>query len=112
MLIVAAIETESILITGPILATMGLLLALFTQPLQSWSTLLFALSAPLVGVLIAIMIAAFEMGPDEGHRPTLFILLAYIIASSPLALITLRRLRHWEVSTTVSAPVAQFSMKT
>ncbi len=50
-MVAAYIELESILVTGPMLATIGFALAIVTLPLGSWLALLFSLSAPAVCAL-------------------------------------------------------------
>src|SRR5688572_20806012 len=52
-----AAEIESILFTGPALALIGLVLALVTRPLRSWSVLLYSLSGPLMSAFCAALIA-------------------------------------------------------
>jgi hypothetical protein len=96
VMVIAAVESiESIVVTGPIFALVGLLLALVTRALQSWAVLAFALSAPLVGALVSFMIALFELGPAEARTPTLVTLTIYLFLVSPAALVTFLRLICW-----------------
>ncbi len=105
MLIAASIIIESILTTGPVLAIVGLLLALFTRRLQSWPSLAFALSGPLVTAFISFLIAVFELDPAEAFTPTLTILTAYLLVISPFAVLSWLRILHWEtVGTTPARP--------
>ena len=109
----AGYSIESILATGPILACTGLLLGLATRPLQSWSILAFALSAPAVCTLIAILIAVFNLSPEEATSPTIVILGAYIVLMLPLAILSWRAIYRWSTfARNAERRLLQFSIKT
>ena len=113
MLIAAGVQTESIVATGPTLTVIGLLLGLTTRALQSKSALSFALSGPLVCTFIAFLIAALHWSPEEGHTPTLIVLITYVILIAPLAIISCREIWQWNTMAKDSpANAFQFRLKT
>ena len=59
------IEEETLLLTGPTLTFFGFLIAGVSVRKMSWSLLAFGLFTPLFTSLIAAMIAAFSMGPNQ-----------------------------------------------
>ena len=112
MLIAAAVSVESILVTGPLLSIVGLLLGSVTQPLRSWWTLLFALSAPLIAALISLVIAVFNLGPGLAQNPVVALMSIYLLFALPAAVVPFRIIRRWDVQSSVSRPTWQFSVKT
>jgi hypothetical protein len=112
LLIGAAIAIESILVTGPILAVIGLMFCLLSSQLQSWPTLVFALSGPIVTAIVALMIVLFELGPREAQRPAIAVLAMYLIAMLPIAGFSLIKIYRWENAPASTAPPWQFSLKT
>jgi hypothetical protein len=93
-----AIEIESILVTGPALAVVGLMLAIAARPLRSWSMLLYSLSGPLVSAFCATLIAALRWGPGEAEGPILGIFFIYAFLSIPTALMVFPEIRQWSTS--------------
>ena len=113
MLIAVVIDIEAILVTGPILAAVGLLLALATASIQSWSALAFALSGPFVAAFISFLIAVFDFSPEEAHTPTIAILITYLALIWPIAIMSLLRILRWRTTAIGSKrPIVRFSMKT
>jgi hypothetical protein len=112
MLIAAIVEIETILFVGPILSVIGLLHGFITRGFRSWSTLLFALSAPLVCGLIAMLIAACRWNPTEAHDPVVTITSVYLIFTAPLAALVLRRTRRLDTLPLSLTPAPwQFSLR-
>jgi hypothetical protein len=93
-----AIGIESILVTGPLLAIIGLVLAVLSMRLQSWSTFAFAVSAPFVAALIALMIALCGMGPREAEEPVLVVMSAYFFLVLPVAIFALTAISRWHIA--------------
>jgi hypothetical protein len=113
MLIAVIVDIEYILVTGPILAAIGLLLALAMTSIQSWSTLTFALSAPFVAAFISLLIAVFELGPTEARTPAIVVLISYLILIWPIAFMSFLRIVRWRtVANRANRPIVQFSLKT
>jgi hypothetical protein len=113
MLIAVLVDIEYILATGPILAAIGLLLSLATASIQSWSALTFALSGPFVAAFISLLIAVFELGPDEARTPAIVVLITYLALIWPIAFMSCLRIFRWRtIATGPNRPVVRFSMKT
>ncbi len=112
MLVAALIEIESIIGTGPALSIVGLLLAVVTWRLNSWEPIAFGVSGPLVCAVGAMLIAVNHWKPSSAERPIPILLAAYMLAATPLAIVSLRAIRRWQV---IELPeqrrVWQFSMK-
>jgi hypothetical protein len=90
-----AVRVESILGTLPALSINGLALVLLARPLCSWRVLAYGLSGPLVSVLCAALIFAFQWSPRQGAAPVLTILLAYATAAAVSAFLVLPEVLHW-----------------
>jgi hypothetical protein len=113
MLIAVVIDIETILVTGPILAAVGLLLALATGSIQSWSALAFSLSGPFVTAFISFLIAVFDFSPEEAYTPTIAVLITYLALFWPIAFMAFLRIRRWRTTAIgFNRPVVRFSMKT
>lgn len=113
MLLATLVNIEFILVTGPILAVLGLLLALASASIQSWSVLTFALSAPFVAAFISLLIAAFHLGPTEARTPAIVVLVTYLVLIGPIAFMSFLRLLRWRtVANRANRPVVRFSLKT
>jgi hypothetical protein len=112
LLVGAAIQIESILVLGPLLAIIGLMLGLVSLRLESWPALVFALSGPSVTAIVALMIAVFEFGPPEAQTPVVAVLSVYLLFLLPLAGFTLIKIRRWKSTSADLAAPWQFSLKT
>jgi hypothetical protein len=112
MLIATLVEIESILGIGPTLSIIGLALAAVTRRLNSWESIAFGLSGPLVCALGATLIAINRWAPSSAERPIAILLTAYVLAAAPLAALSLRAILRWQV---IMLPqqqrVWQYSMK-
>jgi hypothetical protein len=112
MFMAAAIKIESIVGTGPALSIIGLLLAIVTRRLNSWESMAFGVSGPLVCAVGAMLIAINHWGPGKAARPISMLLAAYLLAATPLAFLSLRAIRRWQVFVLPGQRRAwQFSMK-
>jgi hypothetical protein len=105
-IIAAAVEIESIVVTGPIAGIVGLLLALVAALLR-WRMLTAAsLSLPILGVIVFLAIILNSWSPREAQTPVTVMLLAYEVLAAPLWLRGLWRITHdsppgaakWQVS--------------
>src|SRR4051812_9969778 len=85
---------ESILLTGPLLAGIGLAMAVSVRPFGAWFPLLFAVSAPVVTALGAFVIAIFHLGPDAAYRPTVALLSVYVVLLVVASPFVFRELRQ------------------
>jgi hypothetical protein len=112
MFIAAVIDVESIIFTGPAFTLVGLAHALVTRSLQSWITLVFALSAPLVCAIIAVLIPIFDWRPNDARLPVITILLVYAIVIAPVAGRALQIAWQWQANNQARAVLPwQFSLK-
>lgn len=112
MLAGSLIEIETIIGTGPALSIIGLTLAVVTRRLNSWEPIAFGLSGPLICALAATLIAVYEWGPREAQRPIPWLLVAYLVSATPLAVLALRSILRWHVMILPNERRAwQFSMK-
>jgi hypothetical protein len=108
----AIIDIESIVGTGPALALIGLFLAVVVRRNESWFLLLFALSAPLVTALGALMIAVFHWGPPEAEAPITALLYVYALAMIPASVVAAHQiLRGNVVAVPASQKKWQFSLR-
>ena len=112
MSIAVWVDVESIVFTGPVLSVVGIALAIFTQRLRSWATLLFSLSGPLICALGAFLIAVFHLGPPEAQAPIAGLMTIYLLTAIPAAVIALREILDWDVdSSRQDRWVWRYSMK-
>jgi hypothetical protein len=108
----ACINIESIVFGFPALSIVGLVLALVSRVIASWTVMLFALSAPLVCATGALVIATFRMGPDDAAIPIASLLVVYGVLITPLAIVAARRIGAWQIDP-ASQPAApwRYSLK-
>jgi hypothetical protein len=112
VLLSACLNIESIVFGFPVLTILGLLLALVSRPIASWSAMLFALSAPVVCAIGALAIAAFEMMPDDAQTPIASMLVLYGMLITPVAVAAALRIRDWKVdATSRSSAFWRYSLK-
>jgi hypothetical protein len=90
------VDVESIVGTGPALSIVGLLLALATRRLNSWSAVAFGLSGPLVCALGAALIAVGDWSPGEAQQPITILLGAYFLMVMPLAVVSRFAILRWQ----------------
>src|SRR3954447_18863230 len=110
--IVAWHNVESIIVTGPLLALLGLALAVAVRPLCAWAPLLFALSAPAVAAVGAFVIAIFHLGPDAAYAPIVILLGTYIFLIIAAAPAVFGKLQRWSSTVSmVKTRAWQFSLK-
>jgi hypothetical protein len=111
----AIIQLETIVGTGPALTIVGLLLAVVTQRFNSWFLMLFALSAPLVCALGALLIAAFHWSPTAARSPIIALLTMYALPVIPASVIASFAILRGNGNIVSARPVAQttwqFSLK-
>jgi hypothetical protein len=93
-LIAALAAFESIVVAGPALSAAGLLLGSVTSRYGNRPILIYALSAPLVCSLCALLIAANSWGPSEAARPITTIIVAYTVVSAPCAIVALKQIHR------------------
>jgi hypothetical protein len=110
-LVAAAIEVESIVVTGPILTISGLFNAVMSSSSASWAKLFAGLSAPLVCALIAACIGVFDWNPDEAEGPIFVIMGLYLFILLPIAAFAFNRGYDPQAKATAELPRLQFSMK-
>ena len=65
----AFVDVETILVSCPVIAFLGLVLASASLPRISVNLLLFGLSCPVITSAIALLIASFDWGPQEASLP-------------------------------------------
>ena len=87
--VVAAMEIESIIVSGPVLSLLGLAIALNWRRSRSLATLAYGLSPSLLSLLVFALINIMEWGPREATTPVMMLLLAYEILFVPLGLAAL-----------------------
>ena len=112
MLIAAAMEIESILVTGPLLTIIGLLFATVTRRIGSIAVLVYGLSGPLMCALCAGLIAYYSWGPEPSRRPINSIIVAYTALIAPVAIGTFYRIRRFPAQSYARQPYAwRYSLK-
>jgi hypothetical protein len=79
------VQTETIVVSGPLLTIIGLAMATVTRPWFSWVALFVGLSAPAVCALGAFIIAVFQLGPSEANYPVMALLSIYLLCLVPTA---------------------------
>lgn len=104
-------DVESILGTCPVLAAIGLLLALVSMRGRSWFVMGFALSAPLVTCLIALLIAPFHWGPGAAQFTCTAVLAVYAAATLAAAPLAWRQIRGAPLRGLAARPPVRFSLK-
>jgi hypothetical protein len=82
--VVSILEVETILGTGLAVTVTGYAFAVYTWSLRSWRVLVYGLSGPLGISVLAAVIAAFQLGPDEGVIVIPCVLGAWMLISTPL----------------------------
>ncbi len=81
--VIAVIEIESIVFSGPLLSISGLLITFLSFRRDRLLGLLFGLSAPTVAAFCLFVIATLEWGPAEAHWPVAALLVLYGFFSIP-----------------------------
>src|SRR4051794_13123356 len=95
-LVVCWFNVESIIVTGPLLVLVGLALAVAVRPLGTWTPLFLGLSGPLVSALIAFLIAAFRLQPQQAEWPVFTIFAIYLVLIVPISVVTFGQIRAWD----------------
>ncbi len=85
-LVLAALQIESIVVTGPLLAVAGYALAIVSWRLSSWRVFALAISAPAATACIAAVIASFRMGPGRAQPIVPLLLCCYAVLAVPVAI--------------------------
>jgi hypothetical protein len=106
-------DVESIIVTGPALSIIGLALAAVTRRLNSWESIAFGLSGPMICAFGATLIVVNRWGPSAAQQPICALAAIYAIAVTPLAGLALRAIVRWQTLTLpMQERVWQFSLKT
>jgi hypothetical protein len=106
--IAAAVEIESILITGPIFSVLGLVAAFWSVVCRSGPGLLFGLSASLISFFLLVLIPTLNWSPNDAQFPVTAMLFCYQVFIIPIGLVALyqmlakpierERARPWQFS--------------
>lgn len=94
----------SIVVGFPVLAVVGLALAMVVRPITSWPATSFAISAPVVCAAGALMIALFKLNPDKAHTPIATMLLFYSSIILPVAIAAVVHIRNWQTDVSNASP--------
>ena len=87
--IVAAVDIESIVVSGPILSTIGLVAALSWRFCRSVFLGALGLSAPAMSLFLLLLISGLNWSPSDAQVPVTAILIGYEVLIAPFALIGL-----------------------
>jgi hypothetical protein len=82
--VAALFETESIIVTCPVMAVLGIGLALVAERQRRVALLVHGLIAALATAALALAIAVFHWGPNQAEAPALIILTSTAVASVAL----------------------------
>lgn len=96
--IAAAVDIESIVVTGPVFTVLGILVALGSLASRSPYNAVFGLSAGAMSLACLVWIASLSWSPSDAQQPVTTALLCYETLIVPIGLLALRR--------TVLPPVA------
>ena len=94
----AAVEIETIVVTGPIFSFVGLLIAVPCYRLRASCGFYFGLSVPTVSVLCFSIIFGLQWSPGEAAVPIACLLVAFAIVSLPFGVHALQEVRILEVT--------------
>src|SRR5690348_5490896 len=89
----SVIEVESIVVSGAILSSIGLLLVVLCM-VGGWRYgLMFALAVPSISIVCFSVIYGLSWSPDEASRPIPLLLFVFGLVAIPLARYALREVR-------------------
>jgi hypothetical protein len=89
--IAAAINIESIVVTGPVFSVLGVLVALGSRASRSVFNAIFGLSAIAMSLSCLIWIAALSWSPGDAQKPVTTALICYETLLLPVGLLALYR---------------------
>jgi len=87
--IVAAVDIESIIVSGPILSITGLVAALSWRFCRSVFLGALGLSAPAMSLFLLLLISGLNWSPSDAQVPVTAILIGYEVLIAPFALVGL-----------------------
>lgn len=110
--IAAAIDIESIVVTGPVFSVLGVLVAPGSLASRSAFNAIFGLSAVAMSLSCLIWIASLSWSPDDAQKPVTTVLICYETLILPVGLLALyRTLVPRVASVTANARSWQFSIR-
>ena len=89
--IAAAIDIESIVVTGPVFSVLGILVALGSLASRSAFNAIFGLSAVAMSLFCLTLIASLSWSPGDAQKPVSTILICYETLLLPVGLLALYR---------------------
>lgn len=89
--ILAAIDIETIIATGPIFGVLGIVVALGSRASRSISNAVFGLSTLAVSIACTVWIIALSLGPTDAQIPVTAALICYELLSLPVGCLALYR---------------------
>ena len=92
--VAALVDIESIVVSGAILAPLGLAIAGVCYASRVGRGLVFGLSAPLMGIFCVAAIAGFELSPSDAQFPIGLAICVVAAAALPLGVLTLIALKR------------------
>ena len=87
--IASVIDVESIVVTGPVFAAVGLAVACGWIASRDASILVFGLSAGIVSLFLLMLIALLKWSPSDAQFPVPLILLGYEVVVVPVGLFSM-----------------------
>jgi len=110
--IAAAIDIESIVVTGPVFSVLGVLVAHGSLASRSAFNAIFGLSAVAMSLSCLIWIASLSWSPGDAQKPVTTVLICYETLLLPVGLLALyRTLVPRVASVTANARSLQFSIR-
>ena len=108
--IIAAIEIETIVASGPVLSVTGVVVAIYGWRSRSIPAGIVGLSAFLMSIFLVVLINLLDWSPRAAQFPVSVILMVYEAIITPVALIGSYRLFTRSKDGSVSAPI-QYSLR-
>src|SRR4029079_4117832 len=88
---------ETIIVSFPVMAVLGIAFALITWPLRSWAALAFGLSGPVLTANSAMLIGVNDWSPQEASQPVAALLVCGCLVELFWADRCLRLVRRWPI---------------